>query len=228
MSAIKPPFAYYGGKTTLADRIVSLLPDHAHYAEPFAGSLAVLLAKPRSPMETVNDLEQDLVTFWRVLRDRPAELRRLMELTPHGRAEHQLAYEATAFDDLERARRIWVLLSQGRGGTLRSTGWRFYRNPGGSSYAMPDYLAAYAARVPDCALRLQCVSLECRDALEVIADYGRHPGRVAVLRSAVPGQHPLNQLPHRVRYPGAARSACRGIERLCRQRRSVRLHLTAV
>ena len=52
-----PPFAYFGGKMKLAERIVSLLHPHDHYVEPFAGSLAVLLAKPRSAHETVNDLD---------------------------------------------------------------------------------------------------------------------------------------------------------------------------
>jgi hypothetical protein len=68
-----------------------LLPEHTHYVEPFAGSLAVLLAKPRSKMETVNDLDQDLMTFWRVLRDRPDELepRWHSRRTP-GRAERRL------------------------------------------------------------------------------------------------------------------------------------------
>jgi DNA adenine methylase len=170
-----PPFAYYGGKTKLADQIAALLPSHSHYVEPFAGSLAVLLAKPRSEMETVNDLDQDLMTFWRVLRDRPADLERAMLLTPHARAEHQAAYDLACDDDLERARRVWVLLSQGRGSTLRRTGWRFYRDPAGSTYSMPDYLAAYADRVPAAARRLHGVSLEARPALEVIADYGTHP-----------------------------------------------------
>ncbi len=173
---MKPPFAYYGGKTTLADQIVSLLPEHSHYVEPFAGSLAVLLAKPRSDMETVNDLDQDLMTFWRVLRDQPAELERAMMLTPHCRAEQETAYDLEASSsDLERARRVWVLLSQGRGSTLRKTGWRFCRDPAGSTYSMPDYLTAYAERVPPAAARLHGVSLECRDALEVASDYGKHP-----------------------------------------------------
>ncbi len=67
---MKPPVAYYGGKTTIAARIVRLMPGHGHYVEPFGGSLAVLLAKPPSRMETVNDIDRDLMTFWRVLRDR--------------------------------------------------------------------------------------------------------------------------------------------------------------
>lgn len=173
MTALAPPFAYYGGKTKLAERIVALLPACGHYVEPFAGGLAVLLAKPRSAMETVNDVDGDLMLFWRVLRDRPDDLARVCDLTPHSRAEHDAAYDLDV-DQLERARRVWVLLSQGRGGALRRTGWRFYRDPAGSTTSMPDYLAAYAARIPPCAVRLHGVSLECRDALEVIEDYGQH------------------------------------------------------
>lgn len=172
---MKPPFAYYGGKTTLAEQITSLFPPHSHYVEPFAGSMAVLLAKPRSDMETVNDLDGDLMTFWQVLRDRPDDLERACLLTPHARAEHEASYDLDVTDDLERARRVWVLLSQGRGSTLRKTGWRFYRDPAGSTYSMPDYLTAYAGRIAPAAARLHGVSLECRGGLEVIRDYGKHP-----------------------------------------------------
>ncbi len=171
---MKPPFAYFGGKTVIADRIVSLLPEHKHYVEPFAGSLAVLLAKPPSKLETINDIDGDLVLFWRVLRDRTEELVTAAAMTPHSRAEHQAAYDLPD-DELERARRVWVMLSQGRTGTMRRTGWRFFCNPAGTGNSMPEYLDAYLQRMPPAAARLRHVSLECRPALDVIADYGQHP-----------------------------------------------------
>lgn len=171
-----PPFAYYGGKTTIAERITDLFPAHRHYVEPFAGSLAVLLAKKPSLMETVNDLDGNLMTFWRVLRDHPDDLMRVCALTPHSRAEYQAAYDLDAAPtDLERARRVWVALTQGRGNTLRRTGWRHFQEPGRRGpTSMPDYLTSYVERMRGAAARIAGVSLECRDALDVIGDYGRH------------------------------------------------------
>jgi DNA adenine methylase len=171
---VKPPTPYYGSKASIASWIVSLLPDHAHYVEPFAGSLSVLLAKPPSPMETVNDLDRELVTFWRMLRDRPRDLMRVCALTPHSRSEMTAAYEASS-NELETARRVWVLLTQGRASTLRKTGWRFYIDPAGSVSSMPDYLDGYRSRLLPAAERLMGVSLECRPALEVIEAYGAQP-----------------------------------------------------
>lgn len=172
---MKPPMAYYGGKTTIADQIAGLFPEHAHYVEPFAGSLAVLLAKPPSRMETVNDLDQDLMVFWRILRDQPDDLARVCALTPHSRAEHEASFgDLTGLDDLERARRVWVRIAQGRTGTLRKTGWRHYVDPTSSSASMPRYLAGYIDRLAPAAERLARVSLECRPALDLIATYGRH------------------------------------------------------
>lgn len=167
-----PPMAYYGGKTTLARRIVELLPKHEHYVEPFAGSLAVLLAKPPSKMETVNDLDGDLMHFWRILRDRPSELIRACALTPHSRAEHDAAY-TDSDDDLERARSVWIRVSQGRTGTLRRTGWRHYVDPAGSGASLPTYLDGYVDRMAAAAERLHRVSLECRPANELIQSYAK-------------------------------------------------------
>ncbi|MEU0078643.1 DNA adenine methylase [Micromonospora tulbaghiae] len=173
---MRPPFPYAGAKGTLAERIVSLLPEHVHYVEPFAGSLAVLLAKPRVKMETINDLDHDLVTFWRVLRERPEDLARVCQLTPHSRAEYGLCRKTSGGDELEVARRVWVLLTQGRGGTLGSlTGWRHFVVPRGSSIGMPGYLDGYVERMAAAAERLHAVSLECMPALDLIVKYGADP-----------------------------------------------------
>ncbi|MGH3431415.1 MAG: DNA adenine methylase, partial [Thermocrispum sp.] len=146
---------------------------YRHYVEPFGGSLAVLLAKPPAVMETVNDLDGALMTFWRVLRDRTDELMRVCALTPHSRAEHDASYAASA-GEVETARRVWVQLTQGRGGTRRKTGWRHYLDASTSSTALPGYLAGYVYRMPPAAERLANVSLEARPALEIVDAYGRH------------------------------------------------------
>ena len=166
---VKPPFAFYGGKMTLGPLIAQLLPEHKHYVEPFAGSLAVLLAKQPSRAETVNDLDGDLVTFWRVLRDQPEDLCRLAEMTPHSRAELTESW-LDCDDDLERARRVWVRLTQSRGHSLKRTGWKFSRNVDVGHAS--QRVRAFADRMPQAAERLSRVTLESRDALDVIRDYG--------------------------------------------------------
>jgi len=175
---IKPPFPYFGGKQRIAEQIVAHFPAHLHYVEPYAGGLSVFLAKPRSRMETLNDLDGALVTFWRVLRDRPAELLRVCALTPHSRAELADAQQQImADDDLETARRVWVLLSQGRGGKTSTTGWRFYLDAATSASGAfaTTYLDGYLSRILPAAERLHGAQLESRDALDVIADYGAKP-----------------------------------------------------
>lgn len=171
---VKPPMPYSGGKQTIAERIVDLFPSHDHYVEPFGGALSVLLAKPMSKIETVNDLNGDLMTFWRVLRDDPAGLERLCALTPHSRAEYFASRDLEALSDLERARRVWVQLTQGRGSRLGvKTGWRFVH--GTNRMTLARYLNSYLERIGLAAHRLRNVTLECRDAFDVIAAYER-PG----------------------------------------------------
>jgi DNA adenine methylase len=172
---VKPPIPYFGGKMTIGPQIAALLPAHSHYVEPYCGSLAVLFAKPPSDHETVNDLDEGLVTFWRVLRRRPDDLARVCALTPHSRVEYQAAVPLDADDELELARQVFVKLTQGRSGRLRRTGWRHYVNPAGCSTSMPGYLDAYVERIAPAVERLQHVTLESAPALDVIAKYGAEP-----------------------------------------------------
>lgn len=171
---LPPPMPYFGGKQRIASQIVATFAPHLHYVEPFAGGLSVLLAKPPSKCETVNDLDKHLVTFWRVLRDRPDDLLRAASLTPHSRAEMVAARQIPDdTDEVEIARRVWVELTQSRSGLRNNSGWRFYLDADATNTSLPGYLDGYRGRMLPAAARLANVSLECRDALDVINDYGQ-------------------------------------------------------
>ncbi|WP_440063816.1 DNA adenine methylase [Streptosporangium sp. OZ121] len=163
---LRPPFSYYGAKGRLAPFIVSLLPAHEVYCEPFAGSGAVFFAKTRSKIETLNDLNGDLVTFMRMLRDRPRELQRAIQFTPYARSEHAAAKLGdTSVSDLERARRWWIQCSQSRSGEAgaswrRPTSRTRVNNPAGSKRAGAA-LRWHAARLRD-------AFIEQVDAFELI------------------------------------------------------------
>lgn len=80
----------YGGKAYLAKRIVAMMPYHTHYIEPFFGSGAVLFEKnPEGISESVNDINSNLINFWRVLQKKTAfeEFKRLCEATPFSETE---------------------------------------------------------------------------------------------------------------------------------------------
>src|SRR3989440_11889113 len=90
VSGLVPPLKWHGGKHYLAGRIVALMPPHTHYVEPFAGGLAVLLAKdPDGVSEVVNDIDAGLTNFWRVLQDEETftAFRRRLEAVPFSEAE---------------------------------------------------------------------------------------------------------------------------------------------
>ena len=116
----RPALRYYGGKWNLAPWIISHFPEHQNYVEPCGGAASVLLQKPRSPLETYNDLDGNVVNFFRVLRDSPNELIRKIRLTPWARAEYELSLEPCE-DDVEQARRFYVALHLGIPGSMRTT-----------------------------------------------------------------------------------------------------------
>ena len=175
---MRPPFVYFGAKQTIAKKIVQYFPEHIHYVEPYCGSMAVLLEKPVSRAETMNDLDQDVVNFWRVLREHPKELEERCMLTPHSRAEQQNARSIKDCQDpIERARLFWVLVTQGRSGRYyHQSGWRHYKNAAGRPSGFSNtakMLRGYVDRFGPVLDRIKNISLECRPAQEVIQEYGR-------------------------------------------------------
>ncbi|MFI6485178.1 DNA adenine methylase [Nonomuraea sp. NPDC050663] len=161
---LRPPFQYYGAKGKLAPFLASLLPPHEVYVEPFAGSAAVFFAKKPAKIETINDLNGDLIAFMRTLRDQPKALIRAVQFTPYARAEHQQAKlgDATA-TDLERARRWWIQCTQSRSGEAgaswrRPTSRTRVNNPAGAKRASTS-LRWHAARLREAFIE-QCDALE--------------------------------------------------------------------
>ena len=108
-------FGWYGGKFSHLDWLMPLLPECHHYCEPFAGSGAVLLNRKPSPIETYNDLDGEVVNFFRILRDQKEAMIEALALTPFSREEFAIACQiGPELTSLERARRFYVRARQVR------------------------------------------------------------------------------------------------------------------
>lgn len=83
----RPALRYHGGKFRIAQWIINQFPEHLCYVEPFGGGGSVLLRKSPAKIEVYNDLNGGVVNFFRVLRERPADLIAAIELTPYSRKE---------------------------------------------------------------------------------------------------------------------------------------------
>ena len=170
-------FGWYGGKFNHLDWLLPLLPSCHHYCEPFAGSAAVLLNRAPSPVETYNDLDGEVVNFFRVLRKQKDELIEAIGLTPFSREEFydSLLANGHRTSRLERARRFFVRARQARTGLAQTASLGRWANCKNTSRAgMSGVVSRWLGSVetlPDIAVRLLRVQIENRRAIEVIKLY---------------------------------------------------------
>lgn len=169
----RPALRYYGGKWRIAPWILSHFPEHHIYVEAFAGGASVLLRKAPSDSEVLNDLDGNVVNYFRVLREKPYELKRAIEFTPFSREETYASCEP-ATDPVERARRFHVRAWQTQHGApqMGRNGWRFGRRGGNDRRSAVDDWND-VARLPAIAERLKNVQIENDDALKVIARFDK-------------------------------------------------------
>ncbi len=170
-------FGWYGGKYNHLGWLLPLLPSAHHYCEPFGGSAAVLLNREPSPVETYNDLDGEVVNFFRVLRDQPEELIRALSLTPFSREEFYIAVTdyGPHLPPLERARRFFVRARQVRTGLAQTASlgrWANCKNTSrsGMSGVISRWFGSIAG-LAEIAERLLRVQIENRPAIEVIRLY---------------------------------------------------------
>ena len=153
------------------------MPTHECYVEPFGGMASVLVAKPQSNTEVYNDLDDDVVTLFRVLRDASATelLSAQLRATPFARTEYETAFEPSEVD-IERARRFLIRSAMGVGSDsatrVARSGFRNKPTTGGHFDISParDF-ANLESCLPAFHDRLRSVIIECRPATEVISAF---------------------------------------------------------
>lgn len=169
-------FGWYGGKYSHLEWLLPLLPECHHFCEPFAGSAAVLINRSPSPVETYNDIDGEVVNFFKVLRDQHEDLVRLIGLTPFSREEFATACIIDhSLTPIERARRFYVLARQVRTGLAQKASlgrWANCKNTSraGMSGVISRWLGGVTA-LPQIAERLLRVQIENRPATDVIRLY---------------------------------------------------------
>ncbi len=170
-------FGWYGGKYSHLDWLLPLLPDAQHFCEPFGGSAAVLINRPPAPVETYNDLDGEVVNFFRVLRDQKETLIEQIGLTPFSREEFELACQKPTdeISELERARRFYIRARQVRTGLAqKASSGRWAHCLLTSRAGMAGAVSRWLGSVEDLSLiaqRLLRVQIEHAPAIEVIRRY---------------------------------------------------------
>jgi DNA adenine methylase len=170
-------FGWYGGKYNHLNWLLPLLPEAEHYCEPFGGSAAVLINRAPSPVETYNDLDGEVVNFFKVLRDRTDELIQAIGLTPFSREEFKKAINSNGekASDFERARRFFIRARQTRTGMAQvSSEGRWAHcllcSRAGMGAAVSRWLGSVEG-LAEISQRLLRVQIENAPAKEVITRY---------------------------------------------------------
>lgn len=163
---------YYGGKSALSKTgtgrwVASLLPPtlSVSYCEPFAGMLGVLLQRAEAKQEIVNDINDRLINWWRVVRDKPEEFDYLVRHTPHSHAEFDRAKDRLdEGEDIERALAFHTVIQQGLLKGDNDIRWAVRRGPTAQRTVWDE------GRIGILAERLRNVQIECRDAVDLLGD----------------------------------------------------------
>jgi DNA adenine methylase len=165
---LKPPLTYYGGKQNMASHILPLIPNHTLYCEPFFGGGAIFFAKEISKAEVINDLDGNLINFYRVLKKQYPQLKKEIQATLYSRQEHLVAQVVLSFPELfsgvKRAWAIWVILQQGYS-SMMDNSWGYEKK---GNTAIKRYIRKKDNFTKEFSERLKNVQLEHRDAIKVI------------------------------------------------------------
>lgn len=171
--ATRTVLKYPGAKWRIAEWIIEHMPAHKSYLEPYFGSGAVFFRKPASRIETINDIDEDVVNLFRCIREDAGRLARLVACTPYSRQEYYSAFTTETDDPYECARHFLLQCWQGHGfRTYCRSGWK--NDIAGREYA---YAVRYWNQLPEWIMqtveRLKEAQIECMPAIELIRRFNR-------------------------------------------------------
>jgi len=164
----KTPISYYGGKQKLLSTILTKIPQHNLYCEPFLGGAAIFFGKEMSNVEVINDTNKELMNFYRVCKEKFLDLQSLVRVTLHSRKAHQDSKIINAnphlFTDVQRAWAVWVLSSQSFSAQLDNS-WGYDKLKRTTTKKITNKREQFTE---DLAIRLQDAQIECADAIYII------------------------------------------------------------
>lgn len=167
---MKTPITYYGGKQQLAAEIISMMPQHKIYCEPFFGGGAVFFAKHKSYLEVINDKNDKLITFYRQAADNFDALSREVDLTLHSESEYLKAKDIynlrVPAGDVQIAWAVWMITNGSFSASMHG-GWKWCNGSAGSHTGvfMRNKRIGFNNKLRE---RLQDVQISCRNAIDVI------------------------------------------------------------
>ncbi len=169
---MKAIMKYPGSKWSLSNWIISRFPDHHSYLEPFFGSGAILFNKPRSNIETVNDLDGNVVNLFQWIRKDPERLAYEIYYTPYARQVYEDAFVTVPEDSFYRAVNFYIRLNMGHGYRTNGekVGWKNDVQGRERAYASQDW-CNLPDKIMQAAERLRGVQIENRRAEELIDQY---------------------------------------------------------
>jgi DNA adenine methylase len=136
------PLPYIGGKRAIAKQIIAVFPKHRTYVEPFAGGAQVFFHKEPSKVEVLNDLDGEMVNFFRVCQQHYEELLRYLRFMLVSRSWHELlkATDPATLTDVQRAARHLYLLKNSYAGLIRSLNYKCHvvQPPGLNPERLPE------------------------------------------------------------------------------------------
>lgn len=175
--ALNSPIKWAGGKSRLRNKIIEMLPatpDYC-YVEIFGGGAWVLFGKPKSNVEVLNDIDQELITFYRVIRHQPEKFIESFDFELVSRAEFERLAESDprSLDDIQRAHRFYYLIMAGWGGELNYPRFQTSISDGGHGNRLIGALKHLRERIEPIHERLKTVIIENLDWQNCIDRYDR-------------------------------------------------------